>query len=458
MIVRLAAALLVIALFAVPSQAFAGKHGGKKKHKPLVVCKHGCKYRTIQKAVDKAGKKDTILVKPGTYSEGVLVKGSKYDGLTIKGTSSNPKKVKLNGKNASGPDGVANSGIEVDDVTGFKVKNLWAKNYAANGIFLRDSNPTDEAPNKSIKCRDYLVKNVITSFNRAYGVYAFGCIGGRISRSTGYGQGDSAFYIGATPPQVNPKWTSLDHLDGHENVLGYSGTNSRYVDIKDSNFYNNGVGVVPNTLDSEPYIPTATGKIRRNNIFWNNFNYFLPNSRVATVSDGLGEIPGFGVVQYPTGVGIVLLGSDGWVVSNNNIFGNFKYGAATVSNPLVGPSAQVKNNQFVNNTMGKGGTDTNAVDFFADGSGSANCWEGNTSSTFDSSSSTPDAELYPDCANAAGTGTGTEFGDNEQFGEILTYATTDPPENQECSWIKHSHPAFKSYTALSLTPGPDCGP
>ena len=40
-------------------------------------------------------------------------------------------------------------------------------------------------------------------------------------------------------------------------MLGYSGTNSKYVDITDSDFYNNGVGVVPNTLDSEPFEPTA---------------------------------------------------------------------------------------------------------------------------------------------------------------------------------------------------------
>ena len=33
--------------------------------------------------------------------------------------------------------------------------------------------------------------------------------------------------------------------------------------------------------------------------------------------------------------------------------------------------------------MGRGGTDTNAVDFFSDGSGSGNCYSGNVSSTFD---------------------------------------------------------------------------
>ena len=72
-------------------------------------------------------------------------------------------------------------------------------------------------------------------------------------------------------------------------MLGYSGTNSKYVKITKSDYYNNGVGIVPNTLDSEPFEPSANGIIKNNNIFWNNFNYFLPNSRVKTVSNGLGD-------------------------------------------------------------------------------------------------------------------------------------------------------------------------
>ena len=43
------------------------------------------------------------------------------------------------------------------------------------------------------------------------------------------------------------------------------------------------------------------------------------------------------------------------------------------------------NNQFLNNEMGRNGTDTNQVDFFTDGAGSANCYSGNVSSTFDPS-------------------------------------------------------------------------
>ncbi len=144
-------------------------------------------------------------------------------------------------------------------------------------------------------------------------------------------------------------------------MLGFSGTNSRYLLIEDSNWFNNGVGLVPNTLDSEPFEPSADSVIRNNDIYWNNFNYFLPNSRVATVSDGLGEVEGFGTIQYPTGVGVVLFGSDGWTVESNNIFGNWKFGVSLASDPTnKGDNAVTNHSTITNNQMGKGGADLNA--------------------------------------------------------------------------------------------------
>ncbi|MFI5121532.1 MAG: hypothetical protein ACHQJ5_01420 [Vicinamibacteria bacterium] len=431
----------LVAVFAVvPATAL-----GKKKE-TVEVCKHGCEFRTIQDAVDGTGKNATINVHPGKYKEGVRVTGAKHDGLTIQGTKGNAKKVILEGKNAKDPDGQpANNGIEGDGVDGMRVLNLWARNYLANGIFIHD-------------CKGYLMKNLRASFNRAYGLFAFDCIGGRMTESVGYGQGDSAYYVGETPVQSKPKWTKLDHLDGHENVLGYSGTNSKYVKITKSNFYNNGAGVVPNTLDSERFEPTATGIIEKNNIFWNNFNYFLPNSPVPTVSSGLGEpIPGV-VIQYPTGVGVVLLGADGWIVRDNQIFGNFKAGAWTISDPFnTDHNAISINNQFLDNQMGRGGTDTNQVDFFNDGSGYGNCFQGNVSSTFDPGSA-PDSNLYPSCPAPAPpiSGTGTDSADSSQLGDLVNYVAATPPETQECQWAKHDHPKFEKFKPLTITPGPTC--
>jgi hypothetical protein len=435
----------VIAILAVAAGLVAAAPASAKNEK-VVVCKHGCDYRTIQDAVDDTGKNATIQVKPGKYVEGVIVKGHKHDGLTIKGTKKNAKKVVLNGKNAHDDEGnLAQNAIEAINVEGLRLMNLWGRNYAANGFFVRGT--------KKGECRDYLMKNLRASFNRAYGLYAFNCIGGRMTKSVGYGHGDSAFYVGATPFQNKPQTTSLDHLQGYENVLGYSGTNSRYVDIHHSDFFNNGIGVVPNTLDSEPYEPSGESTIRDNNIFWNNFNYFAPGSPVKTVSSGLGTIEGLGTIQFPTGVGVFVLGSDGWTIENNQIFGHFKWGVAMSSDPFnEGDQAINRNNQVIDNAMGRGGTDTNAFDFFVDGSGSGNCFTGNQSSTLAIYGSATAQSLYPACPAPAppASGTGTSAGETGQFGALASYVLTNPPERQECTWTKHPHPPFEDFQPLEI--------
>ncbi|MCB0876388.1 MAG: hypothetical protein R2718_10880 [Solirubrobacterales bacterium] len=464
--VRIAAALLAVAMLAVPASAVAGK-GNKHKKTSVTVCKHGCKYNKIQKAVKKAGKDKkikTVKVKPGKYVEGVVVDGKKYNGLTIMGTNKkNPRKTILEGKNAQLPGGlgIANNGIEIDDAKNVTVENMWVRNFATNGVFWRDTNTDD---NKNT-CKNPVGKNMAVSFNRSYGLFTFGCVGGSFVKSEGWGHGDSAYYVGATPFQDNPEKTILNKLESYENVLGYSGTNSKYMVIKNSNFYNNGVGVVPNTLDSEPFEPTGDSVLKNNNIFWNNFNYFLDASPVKTVSNGLGQI-GDLTLQYPTGIGVALFGSDGWTVKDNQIFGNFMWGLAEFSDPFNdGDDATSQNNQVLNNAMGKNGTDTNGnYDFWIDGSGGNNCFSGNNSSTFapTTDASATIAQLYPPCPVPDGSqpnpgATGGSLGNNNMvFNQLVPYVTTDPPENQECSWTQHPHPAFKNYEPVDITPGPDC--
>ncbi len=419
----------------------AKKKKGKKTYK---VCKRGCKYRTIQKAVDKVkkGKKSVIKVKKGKYKEGVIVSGHSYDKLTIKGASKNAKKVVLQGKNAkSSAHGagasLAQNGIEGINVSGLKMLNMTAKNYAANGFFVH-ADPGNT-------CDGFKMKNLNAGFNRSYGLFAKHCMGGSITDSSGWGHGDSAVYIGETPPQDNPKWTDISNVKMYENVLGYSGTNSRYVDIHDNLIYNNGVGVTPNTLDSELFEPTEFGKIHDNKIFWNNFNYYLPGSPVKTVSSGLGEFAG-STINYPTGIGVLLFGGNSWQVYDNDIFGNFFVGAGALSD-FSNPDALSQHNQFRDNQMGRGGTDTNQHDFYNDGSGTANCFQGNTSSSFLLAGGNSAAKFYPTCPGA-GTGTGTTDGDFAQTVAGFGIALADPPCKQQDSWAPHPHPGFKGLTPI----------
>src|SRR5882672_8285902 len=109
---------LCLALTGLSAQAIAKGTGNKKQAKTKVfeACKHGCKFNTIQKAVNAAGSfkfkkanakvKAIVAVKPGKYVEGVVVDGTlkkkSFDGLTIEGTKKDRKKAILEGKNAKG--------------------------------------------------------------------------------------------------------------------------------------------------------------------------------------------------------------------------------------------------------------------------------------------------------------------------------------------------------------------
>jgi hypothetical protein len=269
------------------------------------------------------------------------------------------------------------------------------------------------------------------------------------SRSHPGGQGDSAIYIGQTPVQKKPKWTSIDHDLMYENVLGYSGTNSKYVDINHNDAFNNGIGLVPNTLESELFEPTGHGRIRNNDIFWNNFNYFLPKSPVQTVSNGLGTFMGK-TINYPTGVGVAIFGGDGWKITHNRIFGNFRWGGALFSD-FSNTAALSENNVFKNNQMGRNGTDPNGADFFTDGSGKGNCFADNGSGvTYDNAGGATNASLYPSCPAPAPptSGTGTVNGEPKQFGELAGYVLSTPPCKQQDQWTRHKHPKFKKFKPI----------
>lgn len=424
----LLAALLVAAVPVVAAPAVAAPRAGaahataKKKTKKkavrksssrkLTVCHKGCRYATLQQAVAAAPAKATITVRPGRYVGGAVVKGHKYDGLVIQGGGITPRQTVLTGKGATGVP--AQNGVLIEGADNVVVRNIQADHFAANGFFA------DEVTG-------YNFDHLVASFNHGYGVYAFLSIGGRMTNTDSYGAGDSGFYVGATPPQDKPVPTIVSHNRSYENVLGYSGTNSRYVDIRQNEFYNNGSGIVPNTLQSEKYGPADHNTITENVVYWNNFDYYKPNSPVKTTPQAVGAF------NYPIGAGIILFGIHNTTVRANLVFGNFLWGIAAFSDPTYS-TASSQGNHMTYNTMGAAFDDANGSDFYTDGTGPGNCWENNSvGATFDQGSE-PQALLYPNCS--AGT---PETADPVQQAKLASVATQTT--GQEQYWHKHSHPA-----------------
>jgi hypothetical protein len=406
------------------------------------VCKNGCKFKQVQAAVNAAGawqkstkRKATVRIQPGTYNEGVLLHGKDtrfdFDNLTIMGVktnkqpATNAQAVILEGEDATtlveGTPGwmpgdppriPANNAIEARSTVGVKLMNMWARNYANNTFFVWASNEESDGE----LCADFVMDNLVSTDTRSYGLFSRNCYGGKFLNSEGWNHGDSALYIGETPCddfdwtnrvnnappcQADPKWTLVKNMKSHQNSLGYSGTNSKYVRITDSAFYNNGIGLVPNTLDSEKFEPSGWLIIENSDIFWNNYNYYSTGRTFDTVI-GNGN---------PTGMGVQLYGTDSVIVRNNNIFGNEQFGALTHSGPELfgvndGDDAKNLNNQFIGNKMGRNGLDPNGnYDFYSDFSGGGSCWKDNTAAggaTFaPGNRSVPLSTIYPECGPTA---------------------------------------------------------
>jgi len=225
-----------------PPPANPGKvPAASKKGRKLVVCKRGCRYKTIRAAIKRATGRDLIVVRPGTYREGVQILGRRYDGLRIVGDPKNPRRVRLDGKGVRGAGG--QNAFFVNAADGVTIRGFYARNYKANCFFV-------------VNADGYTLDRLVAERCGVYGIYAFNSKGGTMSNSEAYYNNDSGFYIGQTPPQKGRKKRSfVTNVKSYLNVLGFSGTNMRYVTIRRSQFFNNGVGIVPNALRTEKYPP-----------------------------------------------------------------------------------------------------------------------------------------------------------------------------------------------------------
>jgi hypothetical protein len=363
------AAALVMALALVPAAGAVdypppskptgatGKPTGP--FRTLRVCRTGrsC-FPRIQDAVNEARPGETIRVAHGTWREGVKIIGSKKRYIKLIGDPQHPDKVVLE---AHGTKPAAANGVLVNGADEVTVNGLTARHYKANGFFVTNA-------------KGYTFTNLKAFLVGVYGVYAFNTVGGQITNSEAAWNSDSGFYIGQTPPQTKPVRSIVRNIRSYGNVLGWSGTNMRYVTITDSKFYNNGTGVVPNALSTEKYAPPEDNVISGNDIFWNNFNYYAgaPFKVRPPAADS---------TDYPVGVGVLLFGSRRTRIENNRIYGNWLAGAGMIQQFLLNKVPDAMNlvgNSISGNAFGLDGADLNGRDLTYDGNGSDNCVGGNT--------------------------------------------------------------------------------
>jgi parallel beta helix pectate lyase-like protein len=416
------------ALLLVPSSAMAVDYPAPKdpgKLPPranggeatLHVCKKPRCFHSIQEAVNASRGGDTIKVANGTYKEGVQIRNRGRSGLRIIGNTRHPEKVLLNGKRLKG--GAAQNGFLVNGVNRVTIKGFKAKNYKGNGFFI-------------VNTTGYTLTKLIAEHTGVYGIYAFNTKGGTMTDSEAYYANDGGFYIGQTPPQSKPKRTFVKNVRSHSNVIGFSGTNMRYVTIQNSKFWNNGVGIVPNALDSEKFAPPEHNVIKNNEVFWNNFNYYLGapfKLRPTAVGD----------LAYPPGVGILLFGGRDTLVEGNQIYGNYAAGFAMIDQIALEQedARTVDGNTVRGNSFGLNGTDLNGRDIGYDGSGSDNCFSDN--GQMQNNLPADDSELVP-CPFQGSNGV------NDEARSALIAIATE--QDHEKYWVKHPHAPKDGYTPL----------
>ena len=245
---------------------------------------------TIQEAVDRARPGGLVLIDPGVYREAVVVT-TPY--LTIRGMD--------RGETILDGDFELANGIHVIEADGVAIENLTARHFLLNGFYWSE-------------VLGFRGSYLTASTNGDYGIYAFGSRWGRFDHSYASGSPDAGFYIGA----CNPCDTLITDVLAEHNALGFSGTNAGgTLAIVNSEWRENLAGIVPNTLDSEPFAPQRDVLVAGNHVHHNN----------STTVD---------TKQYeyvPFGMGIVVAGGRDDRIIGNLVEDQATYGIAMI--PIV---------------------------------------------------------------------------------------------------------------------------
>jgi len=303
-------------------------------------------YPTIQEAVDAARAGDLVLIAAGVYHEAVVVE---TPNLVIRGEDRN--EVILDGEHDPS---FANGFIVFED--GVAIENLTTQNYLSNGVFFTGDYASD------FILHGYRASYITALNNGLYGIYAFNAEYGLIEQSYASGNPDSGYYVG----QCQPCNVLITDVIAENNALGYSGTNSGgNLYIVNSEWMNNRVGIVPNTLDSEELAPQRNTTIAGNWVH-NNGNPDTPLSNP--------------IWDLAFGGGIVIAGGLDNLVDRNLVTDNPNVGIAI----SLFPGDEVKlatGNSVLDNVVSGSVTDLAVLVDNPDDGADGNCFAGNTFDT-----------------------------------------------------------------------------
>jgi len=304
---------------------------------------------TIQAAVDAANPGDTVRVPPGIYHENVLVA---KDNITIKGQS---------GAILDGTGLLGNSGITVRPsspsarISGFRLTGLQIQNYSRNGVIL-------------IRVDNYEIENGKYINNEEYGIFPIRSSHGLIRSNQVSGSNDTGIYIGQSNDAI------IRNNQVSDCTVGIEVEVSSNVSVQDNKVLDNTIGISAIVLPGLSVTETANIQVIRNLVIRNN----RPNP----VTDPT-EI----LSQLPSGAGLMLIGVDNAIVTDNKVLENNSVGIAVfqvppalaVLDPRIDPFPD--HNQLNGNVVLSNGSNPDPKiapfppsDLIWDFSGMGNCW------------------------------------------------------------------------------------
>ena len=297
---------------------------------------------SLQRAIERAKPGDTIVLDAGIYPGGNVVPPEKHD-VTIRGVDRST--VVLDGGD------VRKNGIVVH-ADGVSLLNMSAHSFLENAFYWEDAN----------RFRG----SYLTAWNvRGYGIYVEDGRVGKLDHDYVSGAADAAYYIG----ECRPCGATIEHVVAVLSAVGYSGTNSTGVVIRDSVWDRNGAGIVPNTYANEALPPEERTAISRNTI----------------TRSGQAAVPIRTALAGFVGNGIAIAGGNENVVDHNRVTGSERYGIVVLptaryvnfhpqANREPGPPWRPRGNRVRDNVVRGSGSADLAL---SDGSGKANCFRAN---------------------------------------------------------------------------------
>jgi parallel beta-helix repeat protein len=308
--------------------------------------------KSIQAAVNAAKPGDTIFVPPGTYRETVRVL---KDNITILGSEDAIIDASgfANGIHV-GADIFAQAPNPVCPaiaVKNFTLIGLTIQNASSNGIFLSGVDTYTLTHGKYLN-------------NGDYATYPSCSNNGQIDFNYAKGGGDTCIYVG------NDVEAGIIGNVATDCTVGVQVVNSDDVIIRGNNITGNSTGILAIVDPGNPRAETSDVLIAANRISANN----RPNT--STEGD---------LQSIPSGVGILIVGSDNVKIRTNEVTRNNALGVGILQNPLASEDPRIEPNpnddEVQRNLVVANGAHPSSrlpgVDLFYDGSGSGNCFARN---------------------------------------------------------------------------------